>query len=290
MTKAHPGPIIFAAVLTVAASLATAPARTEPCVPSLPDWQVLDFEQKAFMVTAHSTVEIIALKQTADHSDEQRWQLSAASSVANNAEDVVLELAASDGRTLRRSRLSQGRKDQRFKSYEFLPAQLLRERRDPPPKTTLPPVEWPLSSSKRVAYPKLPAGAVITDAYALLLLAHRFQSSAEESAEIVVNTDINFYRVVMRHSDNPAIEVNYRQTGAEKATTGKRATRGVKLSISPIGTEEGKPDFSLLGLSGDMTLLFDRETGLLLQLRGTAPRVGDAEINLRSVTLRDPQK
>ncbi len=56
-----------------------------------------------------------------------------------------------------------------------------------------------------------------------------------------------------------------------------------------MGELAEKPDFSLLGLdgAGDITMLFDTANSLPVQLRGTAPRIGNAEINLKAATLRD---
>ena len=45
-------------------------------------------------------------------------------------------------------------------------------------------------------------------------------------------------------------------------------------------------DFSVLGLYGDIIFLFDKESGLPLQIRGEAPRIGPTEINLKAVTTR----
>jgi hypothetical protein len=143
-----------------------------------------------------------------------------------------------------------------------------------------------VSSRKHIAYPPATAGLVITDAYALLVLAQRFLASGESAADVVVNTEFNFYRVRMTPSDSPAIKVNYQEEGAS-AITGTRPTRGVALQVSPLGEPAEKPDFSLLGLSGDITVLFDQDSGLPLQLRGNAPRIGVAEINLKAVTPRD---
>jgi len=90
----------------------------------------------------------------------------------------------------------------------------------------------------------------------------------------------------MSHLATPAIEVGYQLDG--KAVSGSRNTTGVALKVEPLGKLAEKPDFSLLGLEGDITLLFDRATGLPLQLRGNAPRIGRAEINLKAATLREP--
>ena len=207
----------------------------EPAAPPLPVWQTLEYEQRAFMVTARSRIELGA---TAD--DPLTWRLQAHSSVASNAEEVELTLRAADGQALRRERFSQG-KDQRYKTYDYLPQMVVRERFDPPKNTSLPPAQWPLSSRREIPYPPLPAGAVVTDAYALLELAGRFLDAEAASAEVVVNTEFNFYLVKMSRSTGPAIEVEYRLASGETAS-GRRDTRGVSLEISPLA-EPDKPDF-----------------------------------------------
>ena len=266
-------------------SLATLPGlpagAAEVSPPLLPEWQVLEYEQQAFFVTARSRLEIAA-----GTDDPSRWQLTAQSSVANNTEEVALDLVAADGRARYRSRLSKG-KGERYKTYDFLPDSIVRVRRDPPKGTTAPPCEWPISSRKEFAYPPLAAGMVVTDAYTLPVLAWRFLASGAEGAEVVVNTEFNFYRVRMTHSDGPSVKVNYQVAGAA-AVTGSRPTRAVALAVSPLGKLAEKTDFSLLGLSGDISVLFDRESDLPLQLRGTAPRIGSTEINLKAVTPRTP--
>ena len=257
------------------------PANETDTLPSLPQWQVLEYEQKAFFMTAKSRVEIVAAADNGEY-----WRLTASSSVASNSEDVTLNLTGAEGKALYRSRLSKG-KEQRLKTYDFLQTHIERVRRDPPPKTKLPPSEWPVSSRKDIAYPPEAAGKVVTDAYALLDLAGRFQASDAEAAEVIVNTEFNFYQVRMtRSNDKPGIEVSYQVEGTRAAVTGKRDTSAVALEVTPVGDQPDKYDFSLLGLNGDITILFDADTGLPLQLSGTAPRIGDAEINLKSVTLR----
>jgi hypothetical protein len=269
-------------LLSVLAS-STAPATETDTLPSLPVWQVLEYEQKAFFVTAKSRVEIATADDNSEH-----WRLTARSSVASNSEDVTVELSAADGNALFRSRLSKG-KNQRLKKYDYLQTHIKRVRRNPPPKTKLPPAEWPVSSRQDIAYPPTAAGKVVTDAYALLALAGRFQASDARAAEVIVNTDFNFYQVHMTRSDDkPSIKVSYQVENTQAAVTGKRDTRAVALAIAPAGDQPDKYDFSLLGLNGDITILFDVDTGLPLQLRGTAPRIGDTKIDLKRVTLRNP--
>jgi hypothetical protein len=61
---------------------------------------------------------------------------------------------------------------------------------------------------------------------------------------------------------------------------GKRRTRAVRLRLRPLPGNPEAPDFELMGLSGDITIRIDEATGLPLQLRGEAPRIGGAELNL----------
>ena len=269
-------------LLSVLAS-SPAPATETSTFSSLPVWQVLEYEQKAFFVTAKSRVAIAAAADNSEH-----WRLTASSSVASNSEDVTLDLTGAEGKALYRWRLSKG-KEQRLKTYDFLQTHIERVRRDPPPKTKLPPGEWPMSSRRDVAYPPETAGKVVTDAYALLALAGRFQASGAKTAEVIVNTEFNFYQVRMTQSnDKPSITVSYQVEDTLAAVTGKRNTRAVALAIAPVGDQPDKYDFSLLGLDGDITILFDVDSGLPLQLRGTAPRIGNTKIDLKRVTLRNP--
>jgi hypothetical protein len=268
--------------LLLLAALADLPVgAADPGQSALPAWQVLEYEQQAFFVTARSRVEV-----TPEADSHEFWRLQANSSVAGNSEEVALELAAADNHLRYRSRLSKG-KGERYKTYEFLPEHIRRVRHDPPADTELPPCRWPVSSRKDIPYPPLATGMVVTDAYALLILAGRFQASAAATMEVVVYTEFNFYRVRMTHGDSAPIEVNYQVAGAP-AVTGRRPTQAVALQVTPLGEPVDKPDFSLLGLNGDITVLFDQASGLPLQLRGNAPRIGRAEINLKTVTLRDP--
>ena len=267
-------PLLFCSLLSMAGIAAGATP--------LPAWQVLEYEQQAFFVTARSRVEIVP-----DAANAENWRLSANSSVASNSEELILDMVASSGRAVYRSRFSKG-KNERYKTFDFQPEHILRVRRDTPPGNAgLPPAQWPISSSHDIPYPPLAAGVVVTDAYALLALAQRFLTSEEPTAEVVVYTEFNFYRVGMSRGDGPAIKVDYQVSGAP-AVSGSRQTRLVTLQVTPVGEQREKPDFSLLGLDADVSVLFDRDNGLPLQLRGKAPRIGSTEINLKSVTMREP--
>lgn len=252
--------------------------------PELPIWRSLEFERKAFWATAHSYVEVDEIACV-----DQRWKLTAKNSIysaiVRNDELKELTLTPSDIRLLQRKRYSGG-SSQRFKFYDYLPQHIVRERRDPG-DIEMPPEEWPLSSHSRIEYPELSEDAVITDAYALLLLAGRFNRSSDKALEVIVQTDFNFYRARLTHSIDTSVDVNFQIEGG-KAISGKRNTSAVTILVEPLGELAEESDFSLMGLHGRLILFFDKETGVPVQLRGSAPRIGDSHIDLKKVVLREP--
>lgn len=253
-------------------------------LPQLPDWQVLEFEQKAFWATARSRLEILPASD-----DREQWELDVLSSVVDNSEQIVVRFDPATGRVLKRSRLSRG-KDQRLKSYQYQTDLILRERRNPGADTSVSPEDWPVTYSGKVSYPAAVHDAVVTESYLLVLLAQRLQAQGPDNAmEVTVHTDLNFYRVRLTSGNGIPINVNYEVTG-QGTVSGQRETMAVALQVTPQGTLAEDPDFSLLGLQGDIILFFDRSSGLPLQIRGTAPRIGATAINLKSVTMREPRQ
>jgi len=249
--------------------------------PQLPEWQVLEFEEKAFWATARSRLEILPIPD-----DQEQWELNVLSSVVDNSEQVVVRFAPATGRALTRSRLSRG-KEQRFKSYRYEPDFIVRERRNPGADTSVPPQEWPVTYSGKVAYPTAASDAVLTEPYLLLFLAQRLQAQGpDKSMEVIVHTDLNFYRVRLTSGNGIPINADYAVTG-QGSVNGQRETLAVALQVTPQGTLAEDTDFSLLGLQGEIIVFFDRSSGLPLQIRGVAPRIGPTAINLKSVTLRE---
>jgi hypothetical protein len=253
-------------------------------LPQLPDWQVLEFEQKAFWATARSRLEILPATD-----DKEQWELNVLSSVVDNSEQLVVRFDPATGRALTRSRLSRG-KDQRLKTYQYQTDFIVRERHNPGADTSVLPDAWPVSYSGKVSYPAAAHDAVVTEPYLLVLLAQRLQAQGPDKAmEVTVHTDLNFYRVRLTSGNGIPINVNYAVTG-QGTVSGQRETLAVALQVTPQGTPVEDPDFSLLGLQGDIIVFFDRSSGLPLQIRGIAPRIGATAINLKSVTMREPRQ
>jgi hypothetical protein len=263
--------------------LAESPAE-EPTAKQLPDWQVLEFEEKAFWATAQSRLELLPAEGNPDH-----WSFVANSSVPNNSEQVSMTLNAQTGQILQRERLSYGKKDQRVKSYRYGSKYVFKERREPSNSAaTTSPGEWPLVSKGKLLRPASDKNLVITNPYLLILHAAELQKEGLDSKrELMVHTDENFYVARLSSGKGIPLEADFQVVGG-KSIKEQRETIGVVIKVSPAENLKDKDDFSLLGLSGDIIILFDKETGLPLQIRGLAPRIGSANINLKSVTMRPP--
>ena len=277
MTKL-PGILLIGACI----ALAGVTRAAEDALPQLPAWQVLEFEEKAFWATARSRLEILPVAD-----DKEHWELNVLSSVVDNSEQIVVRFEPATGRALTRSRLSRG-KEQRIKSYQYEADFILRERQTPGTDSNVAPQKWPVTNSGRVAYPGTAGTMVLTEPYMLILLAQRLQAQGpDKSMELIVHTDLNFYRVRLTSGNGIPIAANYAVTG-QGTVSGKRETLAVALQVTPEGTLADATDFSLLGLHGEIILFFERSSGLPLQIRGVAPRIGATAINLRSVTMREP--
>lgn len=250
---------------------------------NLPAWRVLEFEEKAFWATARSRLELPGPQASA-----QYWEMFANSSVPGNSEQVSMRFEPGDGQLVERTRLSRGKEDRRLKSYVYKDDHILRERRTPEENTQLPPPQWPLASRQRIPYPESAEKLAVTSPYLLILLAGKLQAKGPGSSmEVLVHTDHNFYRARLTCGDGIPVPVDFTLGDGER-TQGTRETLAVAMRVEPEGSLVDGDDFALLGLSGDIIVLFDRFSGLPLQVRGEAPRIGDTQINLKSATMRAP--
>jgi len=267
-------------LLLFSITAATSSQAAENETAQLPTWQILEFEQKAFWATARSRLEVLPVD-----GKPNVWVLDVVSSVVDNSEELQLMFDPATGGLLTRTRISSG-KEQRMKSYKYEADFILRDRSDSPADPNLPPDKWPVTNQKWVEYPATKGDTIVTSPYMLMLIASQLQAQGPgNTREVLVNTDLNFYRVKLTSGNGIAVTADTNVIGGD-AVSGKRDTLAVSIQANPEGKLEDDDDFSLLGLAGDIIILFDRTTGLPLQIRGLAPRIGSTEINLKSATMR----
>lgn len=234
--------------------------------PDLPRWKTLNFHEEAFWATASSRLEL-----TNCEDNRVLWCLQATSSVVSNRENIRLS-AHPGGRLLQRERASEG-SSRRKKTWSFGMTSVTRERSEPDANG-----DWRKTSSRSLPYPG--GDPMVTDALLLLVLA----APDRQQRKFVVNTDFNFYRVEARPGGTDSVEVEADLDGGSRL----RQVDLVTLVVEPIPPLQDNPDFALLGLSGDIVLAYDRATGIPVQVRGQAPRIGAAELTLRNLELRKP--
>ena len=250
----------------------------------LPAWQQLEFEHQTLWASARSKLSVAAVT---DNCSTPTWRLRAESSVVSNRESVVIEFEADSGRVISRSRFSQG-KNRRYKEYQYRADAVIRLRREPPgDDSTGAPGSWPVSSKRELNLPSLPQGSVITTPYLLLLYAHDALAHPDTVSRFFVHTDFNFYEVSARMTGTEELEIN--TPPGTLPATGTHLVTVVQLQIRPLGQLADKPDFNLLGLSSDISILYDNSSQLPLQLRGRAPRIGHTRLDLKAAILREAQ-
>lgn len=265
-------------LLTLSLAALTAQSR------ELPPWQRLEFEQQAFWVTARSKLSVAAVPNSGSF---PTWRLLAESSVASNMESVAIEFDANSGRAIHRSRFSRG-KNRRYKEYQYRADAVTRLRREPPEgDATGAPGSWPITSKRELSLPSLPDGSVVSTPWLLLVLASDALAHPDTVARFTVHTDFNFYEVTARRTGTEELEV--KTPPGTLPAAGNHIAEVVHLQVRPLDPLADKPDFTLLGLSSDISILYDSSNQLPLQLRGRAPRIGRTRIDLKAAVLRQTQ-
>jgi hypothetical protein len=253
---------------------------------SLPGWSEVSFELSSIWVTARSKLSIAVIN------DDQLgavWELQVEESIADNRAQETQLVAPGSGYLLQRSRLTSG-KNTRLKEYRYAAEKLVRIRREPESSRDLPVALWPVSSRRDIDYPALEEGAVLTSMPALLLVAGSVAETPGHVATVYVHGDVNFYRVQLSVVGEEQVEVDYSLVGGQQRVQGKRTAIVVSLQVDPVGTPRGDPEFSLLGLGGQVSILLDAQSRLPLQVRGRAPRIGETYINLVAADIRPPPR
>lgn len=265
-------------------------ADTQSCGPPLP-WQTLHFEKKRLWMTVRAEIVLSslcgeeAMRRWSSHGlegppSQPLWQLSVESSAGSSAERLSALLRPANLAVLYKERLSKG-KEQRQKSYRYGETGIQRTRRDPGPGEGERPVsQW---SRERRSLVELTGEQLnarpLTLNYAILLLASDpALRKPDGKGTIVVHTDHNLYRVELHNTGLESVESPALIDGL--ALIGARSAHRLALRVTDVGQPRDNPDFALLELGGDISILVDKEYGLPLVVRGKAPRIGETEIHL----------
>lgn len=264
---------------------------------ALPTWQQLVFEQKSFWATARGVLTLSEFTDArgardldpagmGDASDRPQYlSLEVNNYVASNSEQITLTLDADTGATQFRWRLSRGR-ESRVKIHEYGDMGIARERREPPShEPGISPADWPASHEMEVILPPEARGRHIIATHALLVLLPTLVADPSRADDYLVHTDLNFFRLEASLSDKVVVIENTLTVNGE-ASEKDRHCRVLTLRLAPVPGNPEAEDVMLMGMSGKIHVFIDRDTGLPLRLRGDAPRIGRAELNLIEASTR----
>jgi hypothetical protein len=248
-------------------------------------WQMLEFKASKLWVTAAAS---LRLTPTSNQDGEDAWQLVVNSSVASNQARMESTLNPDNGQLFHRLRHTVGSKQRRLKEYEYSDVAVIRVRRTPPPDNPdAAESSWNPTSRKRLSLEQLDPALPITSSYALLALAAGPQLAAVgDSLELLVHTDHNFYTVTLKvaRALEQAANFTLMQGDVSQQISGDRTALLIAVMTSAARPLEDTDDFNLLGLTGPLTIVIDRETRLPLQINGRAPRLGNVALPLVSAS------
>ena len=274
-------------------------------------WQVLDFQRKSTWGDANSrlTLSRIAaagldtvLRQPGARSylqpnptrSVQELQVEATVGTKNQV-SLQLLMHPETQALYQRSRFSIGRKDRRFKFFRYAEDGLTRQRRDPADKkeAKLPEQQWSRSSSTEVNYPQELQNTAVTSPFALFVVLSRLSpEQLEQQPTLLVNTDTNVYKVTLSPQPAQQLDVDYTLERSGQTAQRRQETINaipVKLVVTPTALTSNKPDFELMGLSGEITVFIDGLDHTPLRVAGIAPRVGAAHLDIANVVLAERQ-
>ena len=239
----------------------------------MPSWQALVFEKRTMWGIARAEVGLLA---SAD-CDAEGWRMIVDSSLPGMRETIDITLECEEGSTLERQRVSQGR-DQRLKTWQYEKPLVLRERREPPRNPdSLSPQDWPVSSRIRIAMPELAEENAVVSPHALLALLDTLID--EPVDDLIVHTDLNFYRIAIQRRAQE-LDLGEDLGWGDEQLSGRRRVHRLRLRARPLEGNPESDDFSFLGLTGDITIDVDQQTRLPLRISGRAPRVGNTVLRL----------
>lgn len=263
----------------------------------MPPWQQLVFEQKSFWATARGVLTLSEFTDArgardldpAHATDPQRpsgyLSLEVNNYVARNSEQITLTLDAATGAVQFRWRLSRGR-DSRVKIHEYHDTLIARERREPPAgDDSVSPADWTTTREMNLPLPPQAEGRHIVATHALLVLLPTLLADPSRADDYLVHTDFNFFQLQADLSDKIVTIGNTLTLDGEERRRDRRC-QVLTLRMIPLPGNPEEADIMLMGMSGKIHVFIDTATGLPLRLRGDAPRIGSAELNLIEASTR----
>ncbi len=189
---------------------------------------------------------------------------------------------------LQRIRIKYGKKGS-YKLYRYAQHGVYRIRKEPANKENAfePPEKW--LKGKESFYPFPPHAQqqcdIVTDPYSILLLiSNDFPAKGQASASLCMFNKKNLYRVNFERAGTQPLQVDYVSKGSQKKHI-KTTVQAEKILVRPaaFNPDDVIESFEFLGMEGDIILLRDPASHLLLQVEGTVPEFGRAKLRLTHI-------
>ena len=284
-------------------------SHTDSVVPTPLNWHMLELQDTGVIASVTTRIELRKLSATevrptlSDGPQQIAPRVAAPriqELVASNTIELLLGadietqarlwFNADDGLPLQLVRTRQGRNPTR-KLYRFGSKQIYRLRSKPGNRaeTGQPPEHW---SQIRESFYPLPdpdgeCPAILEASQLLTLLSNPDQLLSEQPAELCMFDRKHVYRVAFRTLGREQLDVDYLQLAAGQETRVRRTTEVLHVTLTSRPLADAREDvepFSLLGLQGEIHLLFSDPERILLQVRGQVPGFGMVDLELKKLT------
>ncbi len=258
-------------------------------------WSELELKAKKLLMTATARVELTPVpgakareqlgplgSGTPRMPRETAIQLGLHSDFVGRRSSTRLWVDPADASAFERHQIESGKR-QRSKRYRYASEGVWSERLVPRDKSerTLAPERW---SDRQEKFDQLPAARTrgLSEPGALLyLISAAAIEDLEQGITFPVFTRGQTTAVVARGVKRVAVPVNFNVAG--KTISGDRAALLVTLDAE---STDGKEEFELLGLEGDIEIYLDLEHRMPLMISGRVSPVGKVNIRLTRATLR----
>jgi hypothetical protein len=286
--------------LQFAHSVAGAPAEEQSNTKL--QWSSLEFVASKLLITVRSSVELDYKTSTeageqlvvvprgemiVPQSSRDVLSMRITTRLLGRESAIKLWMLGGDGQALQRERLDSGRKN-RYKVYRYLKDGVHALRRSPDKgEKELPHPRWSKERESRYPYADGGADRVVVDSSAILYLLSG-EALRQPGDSLTVQVFSNKTVIPVRISVEDVAEI---RALVELQIDGNTAeeTRGreaLQLSIEPLaGPDVEQEDFELLGLSGALTVMLDREYRVPLSIMGKADALGQVTVRLKRAAL-----
>lgn len=298
-------PLAVALTLLISAALATAARAATELDPERVSWSELSYSARKLVFSATTEVSLTRLPEPVDTSafaeppqglglmpgGDNHWLIALQTSALGLATTNRLWLSGDDAQAFQRDQLDRGGRA-RYRAYRFAESGVFSLTRRPQKgEAGLPHRDWSDTRERFTHYPSW-AGDDLTvsdpsSLFYLIAVSHLEETGDRIQIPIFSRGDLLLMELTVTGSRNTEVAYTRLSSGGERQQV-RGKVRALRVSADAIhldpDSEESEMEF--LGLRGDVTLLVDPTTRIILQVSGELPIAGNIEIKLQRALMR----